>query len=219
LQNDPTDRQPTDGPEPNTFEEAMGYLGRTRQQLAHANSELDKVRKEAAGYRTGTRGRVTRELSAMLGEPVADDAEPPSFDDLKPRLETALTATRAKDDRIRSLNLDLHLERAFSRHGAKGDVTRAFLDAQGHTKRLQALDPEREDFQAAIDDAVGEVLVGAPELRGSSSPARTSAPFRPPVPREQLSRADLKFLSPDEVVKAREAGLLDDVLGGPQGRR
>lgn len=191
-----------------------------QQQLAHSNSELDRVRKEAAGYRTASRGRITRELSEMLGEPVAQDAEPPSFDDLKPRLATALTTLKAKDDelkvkdaRIRSQALDLHLERAYSRHGAKGDVTRAYLDAQGHTKRLQALDPEREDFSEAVDDAVAEVLVDAPELKGSTAPIRSSAPFRPPQHFEQLGVEEVNAMEPEQVAAALRSGKLNRLLG------
>lgn len=115
----------------------------------------------------------------------------------------------------RTLKLDLGLERAIAKHGAKRSIRGLLVD----NGSLGKLDPSKDDFEQTVEDLISETLQSAPEFRGPSVPTRSSAPFRPPVAREQLSRSDLAFLSPEEIVKAREAGLLDELLGGPQGRR
>ena len=112
---------------------------------------------------------------------------------------------------LRSLKVDLGLARAFGKHGAEPGVTRAFLIDSG---AMQRLDPEAQDFAEQIEDAVTETLAQNPALRAGFGPSKSGGQFpggQPP--NQQISRAELAGMDPDEVNRAREAGLLDNLLG------
>jgi hypothetical protein len=186
-----------------------------RAQLAHSNSELAAARKEAAGYRVGTRTRITQELSEMLGETVAQDAEPPSFDDLKPKLLTRLTAAKKHEDENRSLKLRAGLAEKFHDMGLKPGITRAALLDGGHMSRLESA-VDASDFDEQIETTLGELVESMPELKGSGGPmpTRSSAQMRPPQNDSQiLSREELAGMDPEEVAAALRSGKLDSILG------
>jgi len=159
----------------------------------------------------------------LLGSPVAADQDPPDINSLIDHLDPSKhgEALKAKDDAIRGLKLRATLSENLHRLGMKPGLTRAALIDQGHMEKLSAA-VDATDFDEQVSTVLEELAENMPEVRGSGPvPIRTSAPMRPPVARQQLSRADLELLSPDEIVQARETGLLDELLGGPQskGRR
>src|SRR2546423_3707681 len=81
-----------------------------------------KLRDEAAGYRLGSRGReaaAAKALAERLGEELpANATEPPDLLAMIERLapEKQQAEVKARDVTIRSLKLDLGLERAFRQH-------------------------------------------------------------------------------------------------------
>jgi len=206
-------------PEPTNFEEAMGYLTRTREQLAHSNSELDKARREAAGYRVGAKGQLagaSRKISALLGEPVADDQEPPDIDSLIAKLDPSkhAAAIKAKDGEIRSLKLRAKLSESFHDLGLKPGITRAALIDAGHMERLQA-DVDKPDFDEIVSTTLEELAENMPEVRGSgTAPVRTSAPMNHSQnPTLQISHEELAGMQPEEVAAALRSGRLNSILG------
>jgi hypothetical protein len=218
MQPDPSDRPPTDVPEPTNFEEAMGYLVRTRQQLAHANSELEKTRKESAGYRVGAKGQLavaSRKISALLGEPVADDQEPPDIDSLITKLDPSkhATALKAKDGEIRGLKLRATLAEKFHSLGMKPGITRAALIDQGHMEKLSAA-VDAPDFDEQVSTVLEELAVDIPEVRGSGPiPTRSSAPMRHTVNvDEQFGIEEVNAMTPEQVQEALSRGKLDKLL-------
>lgn len=212
MQPDPSDRQPTDTPPPADTIESL------RERLAHSNSELDKVRKEAAGYRTGSRGRLaeaTRYIAGLLGDQIAPDAEP-NLDDLKPRLETALKADTIKklQGENRELKIGKGLAEAFHRAGVKPSLTRAYLRESGGMDRINKLDPDSDTFAEDLDLHIGEAVENEPALRGEGrAPIRTTAPMRPPPSDTQLGLEEVSQLSPEAVTEALKSGKLDSLLG------
>jgi hypothetical protein len=219
MQPDPTDRQPTEVPEPATLPEALDHLTRARQQLAHSNSELDKARKEAAGYRTGNKGALAaaaRRISAVLGSPVADDQDAPDINSLLDQLEPSkhAAALKSKDDTIRGLKLRATLSENFQSLGLKPGLARAALIDQGHMEKLSAA-VDATDFDEQVSTVLEELAELMPEVKGSgTAPTRTSAPFRPNVGHDtQLTQEELAALTPEQVTEALRTGKLDRMLG------
>jgi len=222
---DPGGGQSSDPLEPTTFEAAIDALSRSRSALAQSksalersNSELDKARKEAAGYRVGARGQgavAARRISGLLGEPVADDAEPPSFDDLVPKLESAVKGDTIKklQGEVRTERLGRVLAESFHALNLKPKLARGVLISEGHMERLQA-DVDKPDFDEIVSTTLEELAENMPEVRGSGSgPTRTSAPMRPPANDMQVTQEELAAMSPEEVQKALHSGKLNTLLG------
>lgn len=182
-------------------------------QLAHSNSELDKARKEAAGYRTGNRGAMAEAaklLAAASGVELPPDAPP----DLTTQVKQLIERDKARDARMRQLEIDNTLKDVLVKHGVDHDMTRAMLAAQG---TLNDLDPHVDGFVKTLDDAVKKLVTDKPNLKVATTPApptRTSAPMTPGQNQTpQLSREELTAMKAEEVAEALKKGQLDEVLG------
>ena len=147
-------------------------------------AEVRKLRREAGGWRT--------KLQAFKAQNTPQELE----------------RTRSE---IRSLKVDLGLERAFAKHGAKR-LTRAVLIDSG---AMAALDPAEGDFDQICSDLVSEVLEREPTLRergqiAATSGARFAGPGQPPS--KQWSIEDVRNSDADSINQARAAGLLNQLL-------
>jgi len=189
-----------------------------RAQLAHANSELEKVRKEAGGYRIAAKGQLAvaaRRISGLLGTPIADDQDPPDINGLIDQLDPSkhAAAIKQKDTEIRSLKLRATLSENFHRLGMKPGLARAALLDAGRMEKLSAA-VDADDFDERVETTLEELAENMPEVRGSgSAPIRTSAPFRPPQNDTMLTQEELAALSPEQVTEALRSGKLDRILG------
>jgi hypothetical protein len=207
--NDTPNPEPTgDPPEPST--------PMTPDQLRAENARL---RRESGGYRLRNKGELagaSRKISALLGEPIADEQDPPDIDSLIAKLDPSkhATALKAKDGEIRGLKLRASLAEAFHREGLKPGLARAALLDGGHMSRLESA-VDASDFDEQIETTLGELVESMPELRGSSTaPIRSSAQMRPPQNDSQiLSRDELAGMDPEEVAAALRSGKLDSILG------
>lgn len=207
MQPDPTNREPS------------SEVEQLRQQLAHANTELTAVRKEAAGYRTGAKGvlgAAARKLSGALGSPVPDDQDPPDINGLIDQVDLSkhTAAITAKDGEIRALKLRATLSESMHAHGLKPSLTRAVLRDQGHYERLETK-VEEPDFEEIVSTTLDELAEQMPEVRGpGSGPIRSSAPMTPTVAHnEQHTLDEVSAMSPEQVTEALHSGRLSRLLG------
>lgn len=172
------------------------------------HAELEKTRREAAGYRTGNKGLLGEVARAMGLDPAASDFEPG-------KLGAALTD---KQQEIRDLKVGKALAETLHRKGVayeSAKLARAVLSDAGI---LRNLDPNAADFAEALETHVSEVMEEHPQLRGVARPAGRSGPdfTTSGVHNDQISRDELAAMSPEQIVAARAAGHLDSILGRRQ---
>jgi hypothetical protein len=107
---------------------------------------------------------------------------------------------------------DTKRENMVLRHAAKLGVDGDdLMDSRKFMNKLKELDMDDANYSDKV-----KALVTA-ESKGSKKSAGTpkgAAPLDGKPAGTQLTRADLKKMSPDEIVKAQEKGLLKDLLGG-----
>ncbi|MFF3558962.1 hypothetical protein ACFYXS_02820 [Streptomyces sp. NPDC002574] len=104
----------------------------------------------------------------------------------------------------------------FQTAGKHGGDAEALLDSASFSKAIGKLDPSADTFAANVEAAIKKAVEGNPRLKAQTAP---------PVPgkggfdmnngspgKRQLTAAEVKALSPEALVKAREDGLLKDYL-------
>ncbi len=118
---------------------------------------------------------------------------------------------------IRQLKIDGALNNVFTKHGVVPDLTRAVLAT---VPEFGKLNPDDADFTKALDAMVQATTTKHPQLKAGQAPP-------PPVPPRsglpitgggqvapsQLSRENLKAMTPDQIADAVKRGELNDVLG------
>jgi hypothetical protein len=164
-----------------------------RDELAKAADERDSL-------------KLTLDaMAAALG--FGEEAEDP-----------ATIAERAKAERdqldaeLRSLRLERAAERAARQAGADVD---ALLDSRTFAKRLAGLDPAADDFSEALVDAVTQALETNPRLKASPAATRSVTDTTGSGDTNgQLSRAQLRSMSPEQIEEARKKGRLNALLKG-----
>lgn len=174
--------------------------------------ELIKVRREAAGLRVGNRGGVVeanQQLHAAAGLTWNPESPTPIADVVK-KLKAD---TEAAHGEALGLKRDLALERVYRRLNLDSEMMNVHLQMNGGLKRIAALDPTSESYADDLEYTVSEAAQNRPALRVPEAPRRTSAPMVPGPPSQQLNREDLARMDPDEIDRARRAGLTDDILG------
>lgn len=176
------------------------------------NAEFTKgLRKEAADNRVkatqAAKAAETtfRELAKSLGIDV------PGGDPLDPaKLTEELTRTRRE---IIDLRMSAALEQASRKHGADTDLLIPFLRGSA---ALDKLDPSAETFPAEVSAMVKGLLEKNPKLKAAGLvPTRNGGEFPGGKPlTQQLTRAQLVGMKPEEIEAARQAGQLDLILRG-----
>jgi hypothetical protein len=84
---------------------------------------------------------------------------------------------------------------------------------------LTDIDPSEPTFLDDLTAKIEEALEAEPALKSgrpgitSGIAPRTGAQFTPAPPSVQLSRADVNRMTPEEIVAAKDKGLLDSILG------
>lgn len=103
--------------------------------------------------------------------------------------------------------------RAAAKAGADAD---ALLDSRSFLDRIGKLDPADKDFAADVEQAVRDALKERPSLKaGKPAPGPRNAELGGGNGEKgQLTRADLKNMTPKQISEARAAGRLKGLLGG-----
>jgi hypothetical protein len=166
------------------------------------------LRKEAADYRTKATAatkaneETLRLIATQLGiELPGGIADPKAIAD-----ELAKTKRENLELKVGSA-----LEQASRKHGAD---TELLIPVLRGSAQLEKLDPSSENFTKDVSDLVKTMLERNPKLRASQVPSRSGGEFpggTPPV--QQLTRDQLKGMSPDQIMAARAAGQLDQMMG------
>lgn len=168
-------------------------------RITRANREAQKYRQQAREAQAAQQAQLDTIAKALGLKP--DDVDPAA---LTEQLTTAQAAARESATQ-------LAVYRAAPALGADPD---ALLDSASTLRALADIDPADADAVAA---AITTALESNPRLKAADPqpPAgRSSAPAGGPPQPAQLSRADLKRMTPEEIVTARREGRLASLLGG-----
>jgi hypothetical protein len=126
-----------------------------------SDSELARVRREAAGYRRKLREaekngsaaeqNALKKIMAALG--MGDDGEPDP--------EKLKAQTKRQADELRESKVELAVYRSASRAGGDPD---ALLDSRGFLAAVSDLDPTDADFDTQVVDAIKSAVKKNPKL-------------------------------------------------------
>jgi phosphopantetheinyl transferase (holo-ACP synthase) len=176
-----------------------------------AQKLLAKTRGEAANNRT----KATEQAQALEAtrEAIAKALGLKGDDDPVAAARTAAEQREAAQSVARNLRIENAVLRAAGKAGAD---PLSLTDSRSFMAALEALDPEADDFAGQVDKAIVAALIANPNLRlvPAAPPPRSGGPVGggAAVP-GQLTREDLKGMSPEAVEKARQDGQLDTLLG------
>lgn len=177
----------------------------TQESAAKAIADL---RRENASHRTklneftNSDAAFKQNMAKLLG---LADAEPDP---------AALTEqlTKAQSE-ARQRAVELAVYRAAGKSGADGD---ALLDSRSFLNSVNGLDPASTDFGQLVSDAVAAAISANTRLKTTApAAARSGGEFTtaPAGAGAQWSMADIEKASPDQINKARESGLLRNLMG------
>lgn len=99
---------------------------------------------------------------------------PDAKDGEKPDAEALTKALTAKDDTIRTLQIERALDKAAAKAGADTDLLDAVLARKGSLKEL---DPSAKDFTSKLDALVKAELDGNPKLRLARAAGQSGSDF------------------------------------------
>ena len=197
-----------------TNREGAAPPGAPTEREKQLEKQLADTRREAAGYRSGNKGQMaefTRGLAGLAGIE-AEGADAATLiarlqerDDQRVAEVREARVAKALAERLHKNNVD---------YGSASLVRAALSD----TGVLKSLDPAAEDFADQLDDHIKELLDEHPRLRGESNrlPSKSGSELTGGNGLDtsnQLTHAELAFMSPEEIVEARKAGRLDMLLG------
>lgn len=175
-----------------------------------AKAEIERLRRENASSRTNAKASAAdearKELAQTIGKAlglVTDEPVDPA------ELTKQLTATQAQAQQAA-------LELAIFRAAPDASAANALLDSRSFLAKIADLDPTNAD---AITAAVGEAVQNTPAL-GKRTPAPNPAQGSSgsgPSSASQMTEQDVQRLTregkPEEIVKAKQEGRLNDYLG------
>lgn len=136
--------------------------------------------------------------------------------DGKPDAETLHKTLAQRDAEVRNLKVGNALADIFSEAGVKPKLTRSVLNGEG---LLNDLNPDDKNFSDQLKEIVGKLVADNPELKisqpatpplGGSGASTHSGNGNAP---QQLTEADVKSMSEEEIVEAMDKGLLKNYLG------
>lgn len=190
------------------------------QQDVFDREYVEKLRREAADYRTKRKEEADRAaqleaelakyrdgLKALTGE---QEAEKSPED-----IIASLTAERDQAaQQLAAIRTESALTRAAADAGADAELLTLVLKGKG---ALKDLDPNTDDFAAQVAELVTAEVAANPKLKATQAVPQSSGsnPEDAAAPRTgQLTREDMKRMSPKEINEAVAAGRFRDVLGG-----
>jgi hypothetical protein len=175
-----------------------------------AQKLLRDTRDEAATYRTKAK-EVEDQRQASL-DAIAKALGLKPEDDPTAAAKTAAEERDAARLEAKAAKVENAVLRIATKHGA---LPEALTDSRAFMDKLAGLDPAAADFAAQIDAAVKQAVEANPALKSATPPAiRSGGPVGGGIPAPgQLSRDDLKGMTPAEITKAKEEGRLNAMLG------
>jgi predicted Zn-dependent protease len=150
----------------------------------------------------------------QLDELLSKQQGTPSVEDLQAQTASEREAREAAESRVAELAYERSVDRVARKVGADAE---ALLDSDRF--RREVTDELGDDFDdddlAKAVSKVAAKFAKDPRFADSKAPARSGADITggPGAPR-QVTEEELKRMSPDQIVEAREKGLLANLLGG-----
>lgn len=201
-----------------------------------AQRELKKLRDEAAGNRVKAK-EVTDRLAAFETQQeqqrqamakalglVSD--EPPTAEQLAEQLNATKAERDAQQARARQTAVELAVFRAAAAEQVDGN---ALLDSRAFVSALDGLDPSAENFGQQVKDVIAAAAESNPRYKLTPpAPAAPEPPAPPAVPKSgaefgappqgprQWTQEDVDRATPDQVQKAINQGLLENLGFGPR---
>lgn len=124
----------------------------------------------------------------------------------------------AKDEEISAMKLENSILRAAPSLGVDGDM---LLDSRSFSQKVEDLDPDSGDFRKDLQSLIRDELKNRPNLAlrggaagGENKGRKSGKETQGKGAGEQLTREDLKKMTPAEIEKARTEGRLKNLLGG-----
>lgn len=200
-----------EAPKPTPPVSAPGADDNPWSDPAKAQAEIERLRRENGAARTNAKAQAAEEARNELAQQIgkAIGLVPDEVDPAK--LTEQLTTSQADAKQAR-------VELAVFRNAASagGDPV-ALLDSSSFLKSLESVDPTDA---AAVAEAITKAVEANPRLGAAPADPRTPAPnpaqgasASGPGRPAQLTQAELRNMTPEEIGQARKEGRLNDLLG------
>lgn len=176
-----------------------------------AQKLIGKTRTEAATNRT--KANMASEALSATRDAIAKALGLKEDDDPVKAAQTAAEERDLARAERKQLRVENAVLRSAHQHGADPE---SLTDSRSFMKLLEAIDPDADDFAAQVGAAIKAAVEANPNLKaqGSTAPPRSGGPVGGGTPAKgQLSRDDLKGMTPAQINKAREDGQLNQLLG------
>lgn len=199
-----------------------------RQQAEKAFTEFRTASEQRETERQQAEAEQRKRLAIALG--VAQEDEPPDPAKLAEQLERQTAehqaALAARDAEIRQRDLRLAVLTQAPGLEANGAL---LMDSLSFLRKIGDLDPSAQDFTERLGEEIKSAVEANPNYKmAKAAPAPKPAPAVPrsggehngaPGGNRQLNLQDIEGMTPAEVVKAQDAGLLVDLGFGPRKKR
>lgn len=218
----PSGQEPPATPaEPTSVEQLPAWAQKlvkdTRTEAAANRTKAKEQADAFAALQTKSQQQLDVIAKAMGLKP--EEATP---EQIMAQRDAANALAEANATRARETAVELAVFRAASHAGANGN---ALLDSRAFVATLAGLDPAADDFNQRVGDAITAATEANPGWKlAASVPAAPAPPAPPAVPKSstgtvtgvpdgprQLTEADVARMSPADVQKAMDAGLLQNL--------
>lgn len=203
---------------------SQNYVEKLRKEAANRRDSANQEKAareaaEAAAAEAATKSTKLEEILSGLQKVLNPDA--PKEEPLDPAKlvaqlakveETSTAALAEKDATIRALLVENALPSVYSKLQATPGLTTKVLKADGV---IETLDPASKTFAKDLESAVAKALEENPSLKAAPVVVKTGTePTGRAGATDQLTREQLKGMSPEEITKAQRDGRLKSLLGG-----
>jgi hypothetical protein len=176
-----------------------------------AQKLIRETRQEAATHRTKANELQAEHQRSLDAIATALGLKPE--DDPAAAAKTAAERAERAENEAKQVKVENAVLRMAAKHGA---VPEALTDSRSFMNKLAGIDPAADDFSAKVENAIKEAVEANPALKAAASavPARSGGSVGGGTPAPgQLSREDLKTMTPAQVTKAKAEGRLNQLLG------
>lgn len=177
-----------------------------------AKAEIERLRRENGAARTNAKAQAAEDAKKELAQTIGKALGLVDNEPVDPEtLTKQLTESQADAKQAR-------VELAVFRNATEaGGDPAALLDSSSFLKSLDGIDP---NDSAAVAEAITKAVEANPRLGAAPSGPKPPAPnpaqgssASGPGRAAQLTQADLRNMTPEEIGQARKEGRLNDLLG------
>jgi hypothetical protein len=204
--------------EPTSVEQLPGWAQKTLRDARNDAATNRAKAKEQADALTALQAASQKQLDG-IAQVLGLRPEEATPEKIMAERDAAQKAAEASATRARETAVELAVFRAATAAQVNGN---ALLDSRSFVATLSGLDPAAADFGQRVGDAITAAVEANPGWKlAASAPAAPVPPAPPAVPRSgtgpvtgvpdgprQLTEADVARMSPAEVQKAMDDGLL-----------